>query len=204
MNVPTYPALISALVEPEKLAEIGKLTDEDGLTPLEALEVVRGFSTVAQIYTRRQLDIDSEKWTGVPSEEWPPFEIIWDLDEANFHYALGSDSVRSFAADYPDVKVWIADVADIIASLHVGAQRILPPWDEAYAGRTARLVAWWAAGHRVTPPLVVPCERQICFAGGNHRFAVAREKGLGSIPVLVEARSLDNVQRNIPSLKPAI
>lgn len=190
------------MVDPEQLDDFLRLNHEEGLAPFEALEVIQKLSTVKQIHDRRRLRAEAQKWIGVPMEDWPPFDPEWDLDQTNFHMALDGDSAASFDAYYERVGPWMADVEEISRSLHYGAQRTLPPWDDAYASKTARLVAWWSGGGKVTPPLVMPCEDQICFAGGNHRFAVARAKGASSIPILIEAHSVDFVRRRLPGVRP--
>ena len=61
-------------------------------------------------------------------------------------------------------------------------------WTVGSPDKAAQAIIHWKEGGLMTPPLLVPTDDgRLAIAGGNHRLAVARAKGVLHLPVLTKA-----------------
>lgn len=178
------------LMPPERIARLQSLMAR-GLTPSEAFSLSdRSDEEIDRLIQRKSIRDASVKLRGVPSNEWPPFDVRWDYDPARFHLSMDGENRETFAEHYGTVIVCTAPTQQILDALHIGSTRTKAPWAKGYSDNTAEVVEHWSRGHAVTPPLLTPYEGTIIITGGNHRFHVAVEKRVSSMPFLLQQTDL--------------
>jgi len=124
---------------------------------------------------------------GLSPEAWPAFDIHWDLSPANFYRVFdGADPCSVTDNEHvliPDVSLASIDAA-LTPHWHRTADEV---WTIGSPDKAARAIVHWSEGGSMTPPLLVSTtDGRLAIAGGNHRLAVARAKGVIRLPILVK------------------
>jgi hypothetical protein len=137
---------------------------------------------------------------GKSREEWPAtFSIAWDYSPQNFHRALDGESASEFRADYTDVLIGEADLAEIDGELHGISRRAKHELWMTRQANVARCILYWSNGHLITPPMLEVNMGKLVIVGGNHRMAVCRSAGLAKLPFLFSAEHREKLAAKLPS-----
>jgi len=174
-----------------------------GMIPSEIKQVQKGHRTEDDILVDRQVRNDSYQWIGVALQDWPPFEVRWNIDKASHHRSLDGKSRDAFAAEYPDVIVMKACPYEIVAALPESKRRTKEPWEGDFQNKTAKVIAAWVKEIAITPPVLVLFKDGVMLAGGWHRFHVAMKRSVPTVKVLVRKSEISNIRLAVPSLAPA-
>ncbi|WOH66171.1 hypothetical protein [Bradyrhizobium sp. BWA-3-5] len=177
-----------------------KETDGRPLTSEEMLEILNTNCTSEEAKSRSQerarIRSAADRIKGRPPEAWPTFEIRWDLSPAHFYRVFDGadpDSVEeNECAVIPDVPLANID-AVLTPWWHRTAAQV---WSVGDPDKAARAIVHWSEGRLMTPPLLVPTsDGQLAIAGGSHRLAVARAKGVSRLPILVKSAEQARVRK---------
>jgi hypothetical protein len=170
------------------------------VTSAELLEMMQTGCSLAEARERSRerarIREAADKIEGKPLEMWPTFDVRWDLDPANFYRAFdGADPTsidKNELVPIQDVPLANVDVA-LTPYWHRTAEEA---WSVGSPDKAARVIIHWEEGGLMTPPLLVPVnDGQLSIAGGNHRLAVARTKGVTRLPVLSKVADEARVRR---------
>lgn len=123
----------------EALADLQ--TRHPGLTPHQILEILGGRTTEARMVERRALDAAEAPLRQTDPDKWPTPDLDWDLDPANFHRSMDTHSAEAFAEDFGEIGLHWVGVDHLVDALASTAKRTGSPFDEAYRGKTRRLIA---------------------------------------------------------------
>lgn len=137
---------------------------------------------------------------GLPIEQWPPFEPKWDLSRDAQKYVLDSGK-DEFDDYYPEGLVlrWIKLTEFDVKLTRNNLRAAHEVWDVGDPSKAAGVLADWIDGRALTPPGVDCFEkRELTLFGGNHRLAVARARGVPSLPILIDPRVLSHVEALVP------
>lgn len=172
---------------------------EAGFSGPEAMQVSTGHRSHDDVLVDRQVRQGSSNWVGIPIQNWPSFEVRWNIEPVCYHRSLDGNSSDEFNTAYPDVVVMEACPHEIVAALPEASRRTKDTWDAEYKDKTAKVISAWSLGIGLTPPVLVPYGNGVVFAGGWHRFHVAMKKGVPTIKVLVRKTAIAAVKRAVPS-----
>jgi hypothetical protein len=177
------------LEEPqEPLSHEVFLIVEEGFTIEQAREIVA---------ERARLNARAERLINRPVEEWPDFEVKWDLDPRSFYRAL--DGARPSALDGRRLVVrWcvLRTLDDVLADQSRRGPDEL--WSLGDRLKLGRVLVHCSEGRALTPPWIRPIAGMVGIKGGHHRLAMCRAKGLKQVPVLVERNDLDQLLSILP------
>lgn len=132
---------------------------------------------------------DSEQFINLPIERWPAFQIRWDLNPENYHYAIGINKEEVFNTLFPNgvILAW-ADLLEIDSILTRQSQRSVDEiWTIGDPLKTAKIILYWNEGNAMTPSFIELYNADnnfLSITGGNHRLAVCRAKGESRVPFL--------------------
>ena len=143
----------------------------------------------------------TNQYEGQAASEWPDFQLRWDRSPARFH--LAHDGLSPCQLDADDYVIRDVRIRDLDARLsHYNYRGPGELWSVGCARKTNRCIEHWLDGKEMTPPCVVGWEgRYLVLAGGNHRLAVAREKGAVEVPILqhiINVGDIDKILRCAP------
>jgi hypothetical protein len=170
------------------------------LTSAELLEMTTTSCTYeearARSDERARIQKAAEAVKGRPPETWPAFDIHWDLSPANFYRVFDGADPGS-VTDNEHVLILDVPLANIDAALtpywHRTADEV---WTIGDPDKAARAIVHWSEGGLMTPPLLVSTsDGRLAIAGGNHRLAVARTKGVLRLPILVKSAEAARVRQ---------
>jgi hypothetical protein len=162
------------------------------VTPSELLEMMKTGCSLAEARGRSEersrIRTAADAIEGHPFKTWPSFHVRWDLDPANFYQTYdGADPPDGGEIDLvliSDVPLSNIDTA-LTPYWHRTAEEV---WTVGSPDKAARAIIHWKERGLMTPPLLVPTDDgRLAVAGGNHRLAVARAKGISYLPVLSKA-----------------
>lgn len=160
----------------------------DGLTFEQALDVLNGEPPHDPV-ERERMRAAARKLEKLPSSEWPPFDVLWDLSAEGQRFSLDGVTRADFLKTYPFgfrlawVSIGALD-AKLIPFNHRTPEEV---WDVGNNHKAARVLLEWIEGRAISPPILHPVDnRQVCLGGGNHRLAVARAKGEVFVPILCD------------------
>jgi hypothetical protein len=160
------------------------------LTSAEALEMLQTNISYEEVKVRSaeraRINRLAEKVEGTPLAEWPPFDVVWQLDPAQFYFVFDGAEPGSVRPDKLRMlnDVPIAKIDSVLTPYwHRRADEV---WSVGDARKAARVIVHWSEGRAMTPAIVAPTEdhSQLVIPGGNHRLAVARAGGIVRVPVL--------------------
>ena len=158
----------------------------DGMTPEEAKAHAAEQQRVAKAATNIQ---------GKPVAQWPPFEVSWDLSPASYHHALDGAKPKHVKPGEL-VLVWarLEDLDPVLQAYNLRTADEV--WSVGDPSKAARLIVRWSEGQTMTPIWVTPTEPgKLGIVGGNHRLAIARAKGVQSLPLLVRKTELKAIRK---------
>lgn len=194
----------------QPLLEFGMNEEEDVEVPGDAAQAKTRNELLAMManedledFRRRaalnhQVNVEAGAYLGKPPSEWPQLIFNWDLDPKSARFALDGFSIEQFSAMYSNgLRLGWVTIGDLDKVLCTGSQvSVAKQWNTRSASKLAKAVAYVAGGHPVTPPLVhlTPDRKQLVFAGGNHRYAVALAIQESQIPVYMPAHEVNGIQ----------
>lgn len=149
----------------------------------------------------RALRERGEAFRDLPPTQWPPLQFNWDLSPPGQRFALDGIKPGEFAAAYPlGLTLGFLQLADLDAALcHFNRRNdLVELWECGFASELCAVIAYLEAGRPITPPLVAPVNGELCFHGGNHRYAAAKFSGQTQIPIYVQPEHRDAVAELIP------
>jgi len=160
-----------------------------------------------QVSLRKKLQVHANLLIDKPVEEWPEFEINWDLTPENFRFAFDGDvhSPNKFNEYYPDGLAlgWVNQAEFYSKLCHFNKRALNEIWTVGFAHSLAYVVAYCAAGEPLTPVVARPDihhEGQVFLSGGNHRYAMINSIGVERMPLLIEHKHRDEMIKLLPSL----
>lgn len=175
------------------------------MTTAEMLAVLKGenFETVRQrTELRQELEQAAANYVRTPPEEWPSLHLNWDLSAASMHHTLDGIDPDEFQRAYPNGLTlgWV-ELKELETVLcRANRVPVNQQWRLRDESKLARMVAYVERGLPLTPVLIthLPGTKEICFAGGNHRYAVALAVDAGArIPVYFSPEDEDNLRRMV-------
>lgn len=160
-----------------------------GMTP-EQIDALLSRPGPAEAEENRRRLRKASSLVGLPIEEWPKFEALWDLSDAGQRFAFDGMTKAEFDKHYPiGLSIYFVEVVELDSKLCAFNRRTpAEVWGVGIDAKAAGVMLDWIEGRAVTPPAVTrtKCTDEICLLGGNHRLAVARSMGEISIPILVD------------------
>ncbi len=146
----------------------------------------------------RKLSLD---YRGLPIDQWPNFEVIWDTEPSKQRYAYDGVSEKEFLDMHPDGLILaLVKLSHLDRKLSFHSKRTPEEvWGVGGDDKAAEVLVHWVEGRRLTPALILMTSgtNEICIGGGNHRVAVARAKGELEIPILVDPDQLSEITAHI-------
>lgn len=123
---------------------------------------------------RAELQKRSTIYNKLPVIDWPDFKIEWDLNPDNFLYTFDGWDAETFKSKFPNgLILGVADITEIVKNLTRISNRTIYVSDSC----DALVIAYWAEGNKMTPPLIeISNNGKLLISGGNHRFSVCRAK----------------------------
>jgi hypothetical protein len=160
----------------------------EGLTPEQAR---------AQTAEKARINANAANLVDKPVEDWPEFQIQWDLSSSSFYWAL--DGARPSGLDKRDLTIRWCALRDLDAVLTDQSRRGPDElWSVGDALKLARVLVHCSEGRALTPPWILPMDGAIGLVGGNHRLAVCRAKRVPKVPVLLERQHLNLIAAILP------
>jgi len=161
------------------------------MTTGELLAVINGedlHAYRAEQAIRTRIQIKSKKYEGTPSSKWPPITFNWDLSLEGQRFSLDGVKTEKFEEYYPEGfllgSVELADFDKILC--HYSRRDDGELWEVGSTNKLAQLIVYLSEGRKISPPLVKPLESgEIIFNGGHHRYAIAKELKVKSLPFYV-------------------
>lgn len=166
------------------------MAELDGISPEE-------FRKEYEIRTR--LTAAGEKYRRALPSEWPLLKFNWDLRPESRRFALDGKKPHEFAEDYPAGfglgNVLVADFDQALC--HFNRRDDLQDlWDCGFESSLCYILAYLEEGLPITPPLVaLTPSNELCFHGGNHRYAAAKFSGLVTIPIYTEPHNMSGIDK---------
>jgi hypothetical protein len=137
-----------------------------------------------------------------PINEWPTFQIQWDLTKEGQRYTLDGCSQESFEKQYPNgLQVrWITlnDLNRVLCDYN--RRTIEETWEVGSKRSLANNIAWAGDRQPVTPIYIKQNSffpEQIKLEGGNHRYAMVNAMQVTILPVLVEQEDIAIIEKII-------
>lgn len=175
------------------------------MSPEEIEEILASIygRTVAEAREQSRVTQESKKYDKLPVEEWPEFEIKWDLSPDNFHFVFDNEKTDYVKKHYPEgLHLGWVTFAELDSNFACYSKRTPDEtWTVGFAGKISRAILHWVEGKKMTPPLIVPCLGEINIMAGHHRVAVCRAKQVDAIPILARQMDKDSLEEILPSLK---
>lgn len=177
-----------------------------GLSEDELFQLIHNMTREEYAERTRQI-AEAAKLVGLSVQNWPQFEVVWDLSPQSQHLALDGLPPDEFAVAYPG-GLRLERVHFKQLDAHLCAFNLRTPeevWGVGTDSKAARVLLSWIEGRGVTPPLVGFTNQtsELMLQGGNHRVAVARAKGEVKIPILIAPENYEAVGQLLDFL-PAI
>jgi hypothetical protein len=165
-------------------------------TSYEMLLIAKGRSpqeAAALAAEQRRINERACKLMNRPVNEWPPFNLQWDVSPANYFHALDGVGPNDVATN--ELKVIWVRLDDLDRVLEPSNARVAEEvWSVGQPDKAARAIVHWAEGRSMTPVWVSHTSPgKLGIIGGNHRLAVARAKKATLVPLLVERKDLTNL-----------
>jgi hypothetical protein len=160
------------------------------VTPPELLDMIQHDISYedakARTAERARIRKLADKIVHQPVDAWPAFDVKWDLDPNSYYWMFdGADPGSANPADY----VLIENVAIALIDTHLTPYWHRTPeelWTIGDPDKSARAIVHWSEGRVMSPPFLVPTDdNRLAIAGGNHRLAVCRTKGVIALPILI-------------------
>ncbi|WP_028167344.1 hypothetical protein [Bradyrhizobium elkanii] len=179
--------------------ELGQAIATGPISGAELLEMIDTNCTYeeakARSAERTRINALAEKVMGRPVEQWPAFEVVWTDDPARYYWTFDGADPAAVNPDEYRLGAGV-DLAKIDAALtkywHRRADEV---WTVGDPRKAARIIIHWSEGVHMTPAMVVPTadSKNLTLAGGNHRLAVARAKGVALVPILFRVEHEEQV-----------
>lgn len=141
---------------------------------------------------RIRISEGSQKYVGKPSSEWPEIFLNWDLSKEGQRYSLDGSNKNNFAEHYPEGfllgYVNLEEFDKKLCKYSRRDEREL--WEVGFEGKLAYLIVYLSENRKISPPLIKPLETgEVIFNGGHHRYAIAKEIGVETIPIHIQPES---------------
>ena len=141
----------------------------------------------------------------LPVDEWPSFDVIWDLNSENFRFAFDGVSPNQYRKNYPDglLLCWALQSEFYDNLCHYNKRSPEELWKLGFADKLARVVAYCSEGHPLTPVVAKPhpdFENEVLLLGGNHRYAMINALKIKVMPLLIQHEDYVEMSKRLPSL----
>lgn len=164
----------------------------EAMTTDELLAVISGDDLkeyrVEKAIRMRMIE-ESKKYEGTPSSEWPAIEFNWDLSQEGQRFSLDGTSANDFLKYYPNgFLLGSVNLQEFDKKLcHYSRRDEGELWEVGFSDKLARLIIYLSEGRKISPPLVKPLKSgEVIFNGGHHRYTIAKELSVQSIPIHVQ------------------
>ena len=172
-------------MDDEDTQKFNELIHENGLSALEAIEVIEGKQLLCNVLAAKAINEKAEKLKKTPKAKWPSPPLKWDTSSERWHLSMDDHSAESFTMKFPDAELVWVDLVQLHGKLANGSRRVKDPFSSNYKCKTARLVVHLDDGGEVSPPMIIHTEAGLHIVGGNHRFGWARHIAQTKIPVII-------------------
>ena len=145
----------------------------------------------------------SDKYKNLPIEQWPEFQILWDLSPINYRYAFDGMSKSDFDINYPDgLLLAYADLEELDSKFSTYSyRRIDETWTVGIPSKLAKAMEHWIQCNQMTPPVITNNMDYLNISAGHHRFAICRAKKLKRLPILIYPHEKDGIDSKINSIE---
>lgn len=159
--------------------------------------------TIEELREQGRINQESKKYEKLPVEEWPEFEIKWDLSPQNFHFAFDNEKAEYIKKNYPEgLNLGWVTFIELDSSFAWYSKRTRDEtWTIGSSGKISRAILHWVEGNKMTPPLIVPCLDEVNIMAGHHRVTICRAKQIDTIPILARKMDKASLEAILPSLK---
>lgn len=173
--------------EPMTADELQAFLDGEGL---EAYRAKR--KSIARISCK------SRSYINVDPKHWPEITLNWDVDPASQRYSLDGFKAREFLEAYPDGLLlgWVRlrDFDKVLCRFNCRQDDEL--WAVGDKSKLAFLIVYLSEGRPISPPFVQPINNsEVCFVGGNHRYAIAKVLKENEIPIYAASSDREAVSK---------
>jgi len=141
----------------------------------------------------------------LPVDEWPLFDIHWDLNPENFRFAFDGVSPKQYAKNYPDGLrlCWVLQSEFYGNLCHYNKRSPEELWELGFTHKLASVIAYCSEGHSLTPVVAKPHPNfasEVLLLGGNHRYAMINALEIKVIPLLIQYEDYDEMSKRLCSL----
>jgi len=147
----------------------------------------------------------SKKYWNLPIEQWPSFEIKWDLSEKNRKLAFDNYDELIYKKYFPNGLIaGYVNFKEFNTKLAKHSQRTKDRiWETSGTLKLAKTILYYVEGHAMTPPFICldKDSSSVMIGGGYHRIAVCLAKEIKFMPILANPSEKDKIQKIIPSIK---
>ncbi len=146
----------------------------------------------------------AKQYRNLPIEQWPDFEIRWDLSPENRRFAFDSYDETTYRKYHPNglIAGWV-DFTEFNSKLAPHSQRTKEEiWSTGSAAKIAKTILYYVEKNRMTPPLICLDKDgiSVMVGGGYNRIAVCLAKEVEKIPILVvssEKKILETILQSV-------
>jgi hypothetical protein len=161
--------------------------------------------TIEQQKESSRIYEESKKYCNIPIEQWPDFEIKWDLSHENRRFAFDGYDEATYKKYYPNGLIaGIVNFKEFNLKLAKHSQRTKDEiWDTSSPTKLARTILYYIEGNAMTPPFICIDKdiTSVMIGGGYHRVAVCLAKDAETIPILVSLSEKSKIERILTSVK---
>ncbi len=147
----------------------------------------------------------AKKYQRLPIEQWPDFEIRWDLSPENRRFAFDGYDEATYRKYYPNgLIVGHVNFKEFHSSLAAHSQRTKEEiWDTGSVPKLGKTILYYVEGNEMTPPLICLDKDgvSVMIGGGYHRVAVCLAREVETIPILVIPAEKERMEKILPSIK---
>lgn len=146
---------------------------------------------------------EARKYNNLPIDQWPEFEVVWDLGKENRRYSLDNFDEKAYRKHYSDgLLAGEVDFQEFLLKLASHSQRTKDQlWETSGAQKLSRAILYFVEGNKMTPPLI-SYDKNGCLVvgGGFHRIGICLAKEVATMPILVrpsERIAIQNILTNV-------
>ncbi|AMN45041.1 hypothetical protein [Rhodoplanes sp. Z2-YC6860] len=173
------------------------------MTPEIALEMLDGATyeqAAAAVAERVRVSKLARKVQGKPIEKWPDFVMQWDDNPSSFHFS--QDGLGPGKLDLKEIGLFVARLSSLDAVLQKYNLRTPDEvWSVGDKFKAAKVIVHASEGRKFSPVWIAPTSgSEVCLVGGNHRLAIARAKGVETLPLIYHKKDFTKLKPLFPEL----
>lgn len=189
---------------------IDRLNDIDfsatgGITTEEVLALLHGEDLNihrAERIEREEIAKKAAAHVLTAPSEWPSLAFNWDFRAVAQRFALDGCKPEYFAKCFPQgLQLGWVSLHEFDERLILQNRRELTElWTIGDPKKLAFAIEYIRRSKPITPPLAAPLsgKNQVLLEGGNHRYTIAKFKGLIEIPIYVDPENAGEMSRIVP------